>query len=147
MKMGYVCIFQFWFPQGICLGVGFLGHIFLPCLQFPLLCKSFFFFFESQNIYLLFIRIIHDIYSICAYILICLTQHWVRTSKVEIQNQEGPKMDLPSSVHIETMSYFSLSCHSFYFFSFPCHFTILYHPNHSSFIVVALPAFSCVFPL
>ena len=27
-------------------------------------------------------------------------------------------MDLPSSVHIETMSSFSLSCHSFYFFVF-----------------------------
>ena len=25
--MGYMCLFQFWFPQGICLGVGFLGHI------------------------------------------------------------------------------------------------------------------------
>ena len=25
--MGYVCLFQFWFPQGICLGVGLLGHM------------------------------------------------------------------------------------------------------------------------
>jgi len=24
--MGYMCHFQFWFPQGICLGVGLLGH-------------------------------------------------------------------------------------------------------------------------
>ena len=24
--MGYMCLFQFWFPQGICLGVGLLGH-------------------------------------------------------------------------------------------------------------------------
>ena len=23
--MGYMCLFQFWFPQGICLGVGLLG--------------------------------------------------------------------------------------------------------------------------
>ena len=22
-----MCLFQFWFPQGICLGVGLLGHI------------------------------------------------------------------------------------------------------------------------
>jgi len=27
MKMGYMCLFQFWFPQGICLGVGLLGHM------------------------------------------------------------------------------------------------------------------------
>ena len=25
--MGYMSIFQFWFPQGICLGVGLLGHM------------------------------------------------------------------------------------------------------------------------
>ena len=25
--MGYMCFFQFWFPQGICLGVGLLGHM------------------------------------------------------------------------------------------------------------------------
>ena len=25
--LGYVCLFQFWFPQGICLGVGLLGHM------------------------------------------------------------------------------------------------------------------------
>ena len=25
--MGYMCIFQFWFPQGICLGLGLLGHM------------------------------------------------------------------------------------------------------------------------
>ena len=25
--MGYMCLFQFWFPQGIYLGVGLLGHI------------------------------------------------------------------------------------------------------------------------
>ena len=25
--MGYTCLFQFWFPQGIFLGVGLLGHI------------------------------------------------------------------------------------------------------------------------
>ena len=24
--MGYMCLFQFWFPQGICLGVELLGH-------------------------------------------------------------------------------------------------------------------------
>ena len=24
--MGYMCLFQFWFPKGICLGVGFLDH-------------------------------------------------------------------------------------------------------------------------
>ena len=30
--MGYMCPFQFWFPQGICLGVGLLGHmvVFIP---------------------------------------------------------------------------------------------------------------------
>ena len=25
--MGYMCLFQLWFPQGICLGVGLLGHM------------------------------------------------------------------------------------------------------------------------
>ena len=25
--MGYLCLFQFLFPQGICLGVGLLGHM------------------------------------------------------------------------------------------------------------------------
>ena len=25
--MGYMCLFQFWFPQGICLGVGLLGQM------------------------------------------------------------------------------------------------------------------------
>ena len=30
--MGYLCLFQVWFPQGICLGVGLLGHmvVFIP---------------------------------------------------------------------------------------------------------------------
>ena len=25
--MGYMCLFQFWFPEGICLGVGLLGYM------------------------------------------------------------------------------------------------------------------------
>jgi len=32
--MGYMCLFKFWFPQGICLGVGFLGHMVLLFLIF-----------------------------------------------------------------------------------------------------------------
>ena len=32
--MGYMCLFQFWFPQGICLGVGLLGHMVLLFLLF-----------------------------------------------------------------------------------------------------------------
>ena len=32
--MGYMCLFQFWFPQGICLGVGLLGHIVVLLLVF-----------------------------------------------------------------------------------------------------------------
>ena len=32
--MGYMCLFQFWFPQGICLGVGFLGHMVVLFLVF-----------------------------------------------------------------------------------------------------------------
>ena len=27
VTMGYVCLFQFWFPRGICLGVRLLGHM------------------------------------------------------------------------------------------------------------------------
>ena len=36
--MGYMCLFQFWFPQGICLGVELLGHmvvLFLVFKEFP----------------------------------------------------------------------------------------------------------------
>ena len=29
----YMCLFQFWFPQGICLGMGLLSHIFLRNLH------------------------------------------------------------------------------------------------------------------
>ena len=32
--MGYTCLFQFWFPQGICLGVGLLGHMVVLVLVF-----------------------------------------------------------------------------------------------------------------
>ena len=32
--MGYICLFQFWFPQGICLRVGFLGHMVVLFLVF-----------------------------------------------------------------------------------------------------------------
>ena len=30
--MGYMCLFQFWFPQGICPGVGLLDHMVIPSL-------------------------------------------------------------------------------------------------------------------
>jgi len=29
-----MCLFQFWFPQGICLGVGLLGHMMLLFIVF-----------------------------------------------------------------------------------------------------------------
>ena len=32
--MGYMCLFQFWFPQGICLGVRLLGHMVVLFLVF-----------------------------------------------------------------------------------------------------------------
>ena len=32
--MGYMCLLQFWFPQGICLGVGLLGHMVVLFLLF-----------------------------------------------------------------------------------------------------------------
>ena len=35
--MGYICLFQFWFPQGICLGVGLLGH---QSVQFSSVAQS-----------------------------------------------------------------------------------------------------------
>ena len=31
---GYMCLFPFWFPQGICLGVGLLGHMVVLFLVF-----------------------------------------------------------------------------------------------------------------
>jgi len=31
---GYMCLFQFWFPQGICQGVGLLGHMVVLFLVF-----------------------------------------------------------------------------------------------------------------
>ena len=38
--MGYMCLFQFWFPQAICLGVGLLDHMVVLFLVF-------FFFFKE----------------------------------------------------------------------------------------------------
>ena len=32
--VGYMCLFQFWFPQGICLGLGLLGHMVVLFLVF-----------------------------------------------------------------------------------------------------------------
>ena len=32
--MGYLCLFQFWFPQGICLVVGLQGHMVVLFLVF-----------------------------------------------------------------------------------------------------------------
>ena len=32
--MGYMFLFHFWFPQGICLGVGLLGHMVVLFLVF-----------------------------------------------------------------------------------------------------------------
>ena len=32
--MRYMCLFQPWFPQGICLGVGLLGHMVVLLLIF-----------------------------------------------------------------------------------------------------------------
>ena len=32
--LGYMCLFQFWFPQGICLGEGLLGHMVVLFLAF-----------------------------------------------------------------------------------------------------------------
>ena len=32
--MRYMCLFQFWFPQGICLGVGSLGHMVVLIIVF-----------------------------------------------------------------------------------------------------------------
>ena len=34
MKMGYMCLIQFWLPQGICLRVGLLGHMVVLFLVF-----------------------------------------------------------------------------------------------------------------
>ena len=31
-----MCLFQFWFPQGVCLGVGLLGHMLVLFLLFNL---------------------------------------------------------------------------------------------------------------
>ena len=32
--MGYMCLFQLWLPPGICLGVGWLGHMVVLFLVF-----------------------------------------------------------------------------------------------------------------
>ena len=45
--MGYMCLFQFWFPQGICLRVGLLGHMVLLSLVF-------FFFLSLINLHTIF---------------------------------------------------------------------------------------------
>ena len=36
--MGYMCLFQFWFPQGICLEVGLLDHMAVLFLVFKGIC-------------------------------------------------------------------------------------------------------------
>ena len=41
--MGYMCLFQFWFPQGICLRVGLLGHIVVLFLVFLRNCHTIFY--------------------------------------------------------------------------------------------------------
>ena len=38
--VGYMCIFQLWFPQGLCLGVGLLGHICFINLHSQQQCKT-----------------------------------------------------------------------------------------------------------
>ena len=45
--MGYMRLFQFWFSQGICLGVGLLGHMMVLFLVF-------FFFFFLKNLHAIF---------------------------------------------------------------------------------------------
>ena len=42
-----MCLFQFWFPQGICLGVGLLGHI---VVLFPSFLRNFHTVFHSGYI-------------------------------------------------------------------------------------------------
>ena len=32
--MGCMCLFEFWFPEGICIGVGLLGHMVVLFLVF-----------------------------------------------------------------------------------------------------------------
>ena len=32
--MGYMYLFQLWFPQGLCLGIGLLGHMVVLFLAF-----------------------------------------------------------------------------------------------------------------
>ena len=44
--MGYMCLFQFWFPWGICQGVGLLGQWWLYF--------CFFFFFFLRNLHTVF---------------------------------------------------------------------------------------------
>ena len=38
--MGYMCLFQFGFPQGICLGAGLLGHMVILFLVRPRIFES-----------------------------------------------------------------------------------------------------------
>ena len=42
--MGYMCLFQPWFPQGICLGVGLLGHM---VVLFPFFLRNLHTIFHS----------------------------------------------------------------------------------------------------
>ena len=35
-----MCLFQFWFPQGICLGVGLLGHMVVLFIVKPMIFES-----------------------------------------------------------------------------------------------------------
>ena len=45
--MGCTCLFQFWFPPGICLGVGLLGHM---VVLFPVFLRNLYTVFHSDCI-------------------------------------------------------------------------------------------------
>ena len=48
--MGYMCHFQHWFPQGICIGVGLLSHVVILFLVFKGI--SILFSIEAVSIYI-----------------------------------------------------------------------------------------------
>ena len=84
--MGYMRLFQFWFPRGTCLGVELLGHmmVFIP---------SFFF-----NIFLIFI---FTLFCFTVLYWFCHTLTWISHWCTWVPNPEPPSHLAPHIISLD----------------------------------------------